>query len=178
MDLDDFHAIYAAADSKWQAFLVCSLNFALHPLECAQIRKSDISREKREFQTNRTKTGELSCAMLWDEPVKRLDEYMASAEYATNQTEWLFATRNNTQHTTPRINEKMGRLRKRAGLAASGSFDPLRDLFATESDDTDYIAKMITMGHSLGELTKYHKRTPKKTASLHRKLEALVFSEV
>ena len=63
-------------------------------------------------------------------------------------------------------------------MSPNGAFDPIRDLFATEADEEDYVATMFRMGHSLGEQDKYKKRFPRKTEKLHRKLETFVFGKI
>ena len=111
-----------------------------------------------------------------------LTAYMETPEYKGNESEFLFVTPKGNPYRTQRVNDMMKRLRTKAGLNGgddpTGKFDPIRDLFATEADDIHFAAKQMTMGYKLpGEMDKYKRRNPQKTAALHDSLEKLIFGQ-
>lgn len=177
MDQDDYLKLLELVehDPRWHAMLLTALNLALHGTELAEVRTAEINLKRGEFSTNRTKTGVVRVAKLWDRTVTAIRRYMETEHFRKNPTKLLFTNKVQRPYTIDHIDLKMQRLRKKAEFCGTVVFDGIRDLFRRAAGAKDYVAVKWVMGHSLGQDDVYAFRDVEETADTMRKVEAYVF---
>jgi site-specific recombinase XerD len=178
MDKDHYLTLLKAVewDKKWYAMLLTALNLALHGTELAEVQTDEVNLRACEFSTHRTKTGVARVAKLWDRTVNAIREYQNTDHFKHNRTKYLYTNKNNQLYNILRINQKIRRLRAKAGLPSTVVFDGIRDLFRRAAGAKDFVATKWVMGHSLGIDDVYAFRDVAETVETMRRVETYVFS--
>lgn len=181
IDVEDFHAIFRAADKRWRAILLCMMNFAMHPKECGDIEKRHLDLRRGTLDNKRKKRGKCRrVAMVWRETAEAIRAYQELQERnpAYARSEYLFLTTNIdptkadqkyswgglTQYFRETLKSKAEKV---AGRPLDFSLDQIRDGAQNAADDggADPFHTMMLMGHKLpGALGSYKNRVPTKTA--------------
>jgi integrase len=158
INVDDFHALYCAADSQMQAMLLLSLNACMYGGEAAVVNWSDIDLEKAILSTDRRKTHDVRIATLWPETV-------AALKQLPHQADALFLTETGTQADYLWAYRQFKQVRK-AAKADRAQFCQLRDGSYTAAAEAgvDLNVCRLLAGHATGISDHYIKRRPAMVA--------------
>jgi integrase len=117
----NFRALLDVADSKWQAILLCSLNFCMYGKEVADLERDEIDLRKRTLVTNRSKTGVTRIAAVWKQTC------LALKEVPKHRRSHLFLNQAGTPFHPDHIRRGFARLRVKAGLDEDVKISDIRD---------------------------------------------------
>jgi integrase len=90
-------------------------------------------------------------------------------------TPYLFPNAEGQHLKIRSVTRKIRRLRKKAGLDTSVTFDRIRDLFRRAAGTENFVAIKWAMGHSLGIDDVYGFRDARETEATMAKVESYVF---
>lgn len=173
IEVDDFAALYQAADIRWRAILLCMLNFAMHPKEAGELLKEEVNTRTRELRSRRTRTKVWRVASVWPETIQAIQEYAASQAnnpayvgsrfLFLNTVDRPFGRSALTYYYRETLKPRAEKLAKRT---LHCTLDSIRDggQNAADSGGADSIHTEMLMGHALpGAMGNYKVRAPAKT---------------
>lgn len=174
IEVEDFKALYLAADVRWRAILLCMLNFAMHPKEAGELLKDELNLRTQELRSTRTKTGVWRVGKLWPETAQAIRDYQETqtGNAAYEASSFLFLTSFNKPYGNAGLTQYYREtLKPRAEKVARRklhcTLDHIRDGAQNAADEggADSIHTEMLMGHVLpGSMGSYKTRTPAKTA--------------
>jgi len=153
IDREDFHKLYDAADVKWKAILMLSLNMFLKPKALCAVKKEDIDLSTRVFSNLRPKTKEKRVGILWERTVADIDNYQRAQPHGKPE---LFVANTETMRT------QFARLRTQAGVSKDVKYEHIRDGGYTHAFDGTTARKLVA-GHAMGIEDAYSQRVATTT---------------
>lgn len=177
IDKDDFLKMYNAADVRWKAILLLSLNCGFYPKDIHDLKKDDIDLKKKELRMLRQKTKILRVACLWSRTVKAIKEYQKKHPH---NSDYLFVSNHKSRYRPQSIRNYFRDLQRRANASNNAKFEHLRDaaqsIPAANNCTLDSIRYLL--GHKVAGVTdNYLERQPKMTKNACRELEKHYFSK-
>lgn len=170
---EHFRALLDVADGKWQAILLCSLNFCMYGKEVADLDRADVDLKARTLQTDRSKTGMTRIAVLWSRTARALR--LAPQHHAQS----LFVNQAGTRYHPDHIRRGFARLREAAGLPDDIKISDIRDgaYSAAVAGGADLTHAKLLAGHQTGMSDYYVRRNPRMVADACRAIELHYFGD-
>ncbi len=181
IDRDDFHALLAAADLKWRAMLLVSLNCAYYMIDAITLPRIAVNPETGVVTFPRGKTGIMRLAVLWPRTLTALQAYLS--EHGHN-SRTVFTSKFGKPYNRYGAAERFQDLRRKAGLDDSVKFAHIRDGAASAAFhagaagclDTQYLD--VLLGHRIrGEKVKYISLNPAAVRPVCEAIEAHYFED-
>ncbi len=168
---EDFHSLLNAATDKWQAILLCALNFTMYGKEIADLERSDINLARQTLVTDRQKTGITRVAVLWDQTARAIT---ALPEHGRSH---VFLSHIGEPYHPDHIRRGFDRLRRKAGVRDDVKISDMRDgayTAAIEAGANPTHAQILA-GHRTGIKDYYVKRNPRMVADACAAIEKHYF---
>ena len=156
-----FEQLLEAADTKWRAILLLSLNAAFYPVDAATVKKSDIDIRRKTLRNERTKTGVPRIAALWDRTIEAIQAYLKEEPH---KSAYIFVADEGQPYTSKHLARVFReKVRAAAKVPDTVSFDMLRDgaqTAAIEGGAEEQHAEMLLGHRAGGTKDNYTKRKP------------------
>lgn len=159
--VDDFHKMLDAADAKWRAILLTSLNLCYYPVDLRTLPKSAVDFKSGVVIFDRAKTGQTTrVGVLWPRTIAALRAYQKAEPH---EAATVFITQYGTGYSDEGFRTTFRMLRKEWGLPDSVEFQHVRDgsySAAIRGGASETVAKILA-GHKIkGMSDAYVKRDP------------------
>lgn len=161
--VDNFAKLLNAADEKWEAILLCGLNFCMYAAEVCNLEWTDIDLDRGTLVTQRDKTGkQLRVAVLWNRTLQALRKIKRT------DSPYIFNSIYGTQYDPEGLRTAFRKLRDDdAKVAETVKFNNLRDggIQACIDAGADVTQYRLVSGHALGGRDDdYYRRNPRAVA--------------
>jgi integrase len=159
IEVEDFHKLLAHADEFMTAAILCGLNCSLHPGEVMGMEWSEIDLARKTYCTDRSKTGVIRAAYLWDRTIEAIQKLPRKSGY-------VFTSPTGVAYTTGKVTKAFADLRTAAGINPETVFDWIKDGSYTASVQAKVSFELcqIHNGHKLpGKSDEYISRNPEMT---------------
>jgi integrase len=168
---NDFRKLLDAADVKWRAVLLLTLNCCLYPSEVSHVKKADLDLTAGTYSATRAKTGIARVGVLWKRTIKAIKAYQAEEPH---HSPFVFVSREGAPWTAQGFNYAFGTLRTRAGVNVQ--FASIRDAAFTEAIKAGLDQGRWLAGHRGGQADAYVRRSPELVREACKAIESAFFA--
>ena len=173
IETTDFTKLLSAADKKWTAILLLSLNLCMKPQAVVATLKIDADLKDGIFNNLRPKTKQKRVGILMQRTIDAIRDYQKSNPHKSDH---LFVNGEGNPYPDGRkLTTEYRQLRKTATVATSVKFEHIRDGGYTYGDDGTDAIKLLA-GHSTGIKGRYRKLLATKTAKVVGLIEKHYFA--
>lgn len=176
--VDELAQLYAVANERWKALILCGLNFGFASMECATLQWAEVNLAKRMVKRERQKTGVEGQWSLWRETVQQLKPLRNGHDSVFTTTEGNPLVRFSGQSRSDRIATDWRTLTKRAKVSHR-PFKCLRKTGATMLRAIDGIeVSEVYLAHAERGIARHYstpcqKRMNKALAELRQQLSPM-----
>lgn len=165
----DFQALYAGANDRLKAAMICALNFCMYAKEVSALAWADIDLDKRTLITDRAKTGQTRIAVLWQATVDLLKALPRRGPY-------VFVSEHGGPIAPNTLRRDWWDARKRAKID-DVDFSMIRDgaYSAAVDGGADLTHAKLLAGHSVGISDYYLRRAPQQVSDACAAIEQAYF---
>lgn len=173
--VEDFHNLLGAADVRWRAMLLVSLNLCYYPVDVRTLPKSAIDLHTGVVIFDRAKTGQTTrVGLLWKRTIEALKAMQAAEPH---DGEYVFNSQYNAPYSADGFRNTFRQWRNEAGLSHV-EFQHIRDgayTAAIERGASEELTKILA-GHKIhGMSDAYVKRRPRMVADACSAIEQHYF---
>lgn len=174
--VEHFHAALEAADTKWRAILLTSLNCCFYGVDVRTLPKKAIEFDRSVIVFDRGKKMQPRVAVLWDRTTEALRAYL---EAEPHEQDVVFITQYGGPYTGQGLRNAWRYLRAKVGLPADVELAHIRDGAYTNAiaGGADVLHAQILAGHKSGIKDSYIKRNPRMVQDACRAIELHYFGE-
>ena len=112
---EELYKVLSVSTLEEKAMWLLSLNCAYYGVDVANVPLSAIDWDAKTIVFRRSKTGVHRAAMLWEETINAMQNYLESSDKSVNR-KTFFVSRTGAPYASDRIRKRFDKVRKAAGL--------------------------------------------------------------